>query len=57
MLHEIAQHKESEIVEEHLMADHAHMCIGIPPKHAVSNVVGYLKDKSAIQIAREYGSR
>jgi putative transposase len=57
MLHELAKHKESRIVEGHLMPDHIHMCISIPPKHAVSNVVGYLKGKSAIQIARKYGGR
>lgn len=54
---ELAGHKESEIVEGHLMGDHVHMCISIPPKYAVSNVVGYLKGKSAIQIARRYGGR
>ena len=57
MLHELAKHKESRIVEGHLMPDHIHMCISIPPKHAVSNVVGYLKGKSAIQIVRKYGGR
>lgn len=57
MLHELAGHKESRIVEGHLMPDHIHMCISIPPKYAVSNVVGYLKGKSAIQIARKYGGR
>ena len=36
------------------MADHVHMCLSIPPKYAVSNVVGYLKGKSAIQIARQF---
>ena len=54
---ELAGHKESKIVEGHLMPDHIHMCISIPPKYAVSNVVGYLKGKSAIQIARKYGGR
>jgi len=49
MLHELAKHKESKIVEGHLMSDHVHMCISIPPKVAVSNVVGYLKGKSAIR--------
>ena len=39
------------------MGDHIHRCISIPPKYAVSNVVGYLKGKSAIQIARKYGGR
>lgn len=54
---ELAGHKESKIVEGRLMPDHIHMCISIPPKYAVSNVVGYLKGKSAIQIARKYGGR
>ena len=57
ILHELAGHKESKIVEGHLMSDHVHMGISIPPKYAVSNVVGYLKDKSAIQIARRYEGR
>ncbi len=57
ILHELARHKASRIVEGHLMPDHIHMGIGIPPKYAVSNVVGYLKGKSAIQIARQYGGR
>ena len=57
MLHELAGHKGSTIVEGHLMPDHIHMCISIPPKDAVSNVVGYIKGKSAIQIARKYGGR
>lgn len=57
MLHELASHKESKIVEGHLMPDHIHMCISIPPKYAVSNVVGYIKGKSAIMIARQFGGR
>ncbi len=39
------------------MPDHVHLCISIPPKYAVSNVVGYLKGKSAIQVARQSGGR
>jgi putative transposase len=39
------------------MADHIHMCVCIPPTYAVSNVVGYLKGKSAITIARQFGGR
>ena len=54
---ELAQHKESEVVEGHLMPDHVHMCLSIPPKYAVSNVVGYMKGKSAIAIARNFGGR
>ncbi|MCP3878491.1 MAG: IS200/IS605 family transposase [Sulfitobacter sp.] len=57
ILHELASHRESKIVEGHLMADHVHMCISIPPKYAVSTVVGYIKGKSAIQIARQFGGR
>ena len=53
----LAQHKESRIEEGHLMPDHVHMMISIPPKFAVSNVVGYIKGKSAIHLARVYGER
>ena len=52
MLHELAVRKGCQIVEGHLMSDHIHMCISIPPKYSVSNVVGYIKGKSAIGIAR-----
>ena len=54
---ELAKQKESQIVEGHLMGDHVHMCISIPPKLAVSHVVGYIKGKSAIAIARHFGGR
>ena len=54
VLHELAQQKECKIVEGHLMSDHVHMCISIPPKHSVSYVVGYIKGKSAISIARRF---
>jgi len=53
----LAKQKESQIVEGHLMGDHVHMCISIPPKLAVSHVVGYIKGKSAIHLARTYGGR
>jgi putative transposase len=57
MLRRLAEQKESRIEEGHLMVDHVHMMIAIPPKYAVSQVVGYIKGKSAIQIARVYGER
>jgi len=57
VFHELAKQKESQIVEGHLHADHVHMCISIPPKYAVSNVVGYIKGKSAISIARNFMGR
>ena len=54
---ELAQRKECKIEEGHLMPDHVHMLISIPPKYAVSHVVGYIKGKSAIHLARVYGER
>ena len=45
----LARQKESHIIEGHLMPDHVHMLIAIPPKYAVSQVIGYIKGKSAIQ--------
>jgi putative transposase len=53
----LAQHKESKIEEGYVMKDHIHMLISIPPKHSVANVVGYIKGKSAIHIARTYQSK
>ncbi len=54
IFHDLAKRKECKIEEGHLHEDHVHICISIPPKHAVSNVVGYLKGKSAISIARNF---
>lgn len=54
IFHELAKQKGCEIVEGHLMADHVHMCLSIPPKYAVSNVFGFIKGKSAISIARTF---
>ena len=53
----LAEQKESRIEEGHLMPDHVHMMIAIPPKYAVSQVIGYIKGKSAIHLARTYGER
>jgi len=53
----LARQRESEIEEGHLQVDHVHMMISIPPKYAVAQVVGYIKGKSAIHIARNYGER
>ncbi|GHV52683.1 IS200/IS605 family transposase [Spirochaetia bacterium] len=54
IFHELARQRESKIVEGHICPDHIHMLIEIPPKHAVAEVVGYIKGKSAIAIARTY---
>jgi REP-associated tyrosine transposase len=51
---ELANQKECRIEEGHLMGDHVHMLISIPPKYSVSQIVGYIKGKSAIHIARSY---
>ena len=53
----LAAQRESKIEEGHLMRDHVHMMISIPPKYSVSQVVGYIKGKSAIHLARVYGER
>jgi putative transposase len=54
---ELARQKESMIEEGHLMPDHVHMLISIPPKYGVAQVVGYIKGKSAIHIARSFLGR
>ena len=57
VIRRLAEQKESRIEEGHLMPDHVHIMISIPPKYAVSQVVGYIKGKSAIYLARVYGER
>ena len=57
ILRELARQKESRVVEGHLMLDHVHMLISIPPKYAVASVVGYIKGKSAIHMARNFMGR
>jgi putative transposase len=57
VFHQLATQRESKIIEGHLMSDHVHMCISIPPKYSVAQVIGYLKGKSAIAVARQFGGR
>ena len=57
IFHELAKQKESQIEEGHIAIDHVHMCISIPPKYTVAHVVGFVKGKSAIYIARNFGGR
>ncbi len=54
---QLALQKESRVEEGHLLPDHVHMLIAIPPKYAVAQVVGFIKGKSAIHLARVYGER
>ncbi len=57
VLRRLAERKESLIWERHLMPDHVHMMISIPSKYSVSQVIGYIKGKGAIPIARVRGSQ
>ena len=57
VFHELAQQKSCKILEGHMVQDHVHMLISIPPKHAVSQIVGYIKGKSAIAVARQFSGR
>ena len=57
VFHELARQKECTILQGHLMPDHVHMLIEIPPKHPVSSIVGFLKGKSAIAVARSQGKQ
>jgi putative transposase len=57
IFHELARQKECRIVEGHLMPDHVHICIEIPPKHSVASVIGFIKGKSALAIARQFGGK
>jgi putative transposase len=53
----LAAQKDSRIEERHLMPDYVHMLVSIPPKYPVSQVVGFIKGKSAIHLARVYSER
>jgi len=57
VFHELARQKGCEIISGHMAMDHVHMCISIPPKYSVSEVIGYLKGKSAIAVARQFGDK
>jgi len=52
VIRKLAEQKESRIEEGHLLADHVHRMISIQPKYAVSQVIGFIKGKSAIHLAR-----
>ena len=54
---ELAAQRGSDIVEGHMVQDHVHMLIRIPPKYSVAEVIGYIKGKSAIAVARQFGGR
>jgi putative transposase len=53
ILRELCRQRGIELLEGHLMPDHVHMCMSIPPKYSVAHTVGFLKGKSAVRIHRE----
>jgi REP-associated tyrosine transposase len=57
VFHELAGQRRSEILEGHMRQDHVHRLLRIPPKYSVAEAVGYLKGKSAIAVARQFGGR
>ena len=57
IFHELARQKECRILEGHLLPDHVHICIEIPPKFPVASIIGFLKGKSAIAIARQFAGK
>jgi putative transposase len=57
VFHELARQRGSEILEGHMVQDHVHILMSIPPKYSVAEVIGYLKGKSAIAVARQFGGR
>lgn len=57
VFHELARQRECTILEGHMVQDHVHMIIKIPPKHAVAQVIGYIKGKSAIAVARQFSGK
>ena len=57
LFHDLASQRSCKILEGHMVQDHVHMLIAIPPKYSVSEVIGYIKGKSAIAVARQFGGR
>jgi putative transposase len=57
VFHELARQKDCEILEGHMVQDHVHMLIKIPPKYSVAQIVGYIKGKSAISVARQFSGK
>ena len=57
VLHDLAERKEAKIEEGHLMTDHIHMLLSVPPKYSLAQVIGFIKGKSAIWIARNFSGK
>ena len=52
IIKDLCRQRGVEFIEGHLMPDHIHMCIGVPPKFSIAFVIGFLKGKSAVRIHR-----
>jgi putative transposase len=57
VFHELASQRGSKIIKGNMVQDHVHILISIPPKHSVAEVIGYIKGKSAIAVARQFGNK
>ena len=57
LFHDLASHRGCKILEGHMVQDHVHMLVKIPPKYSVAEIIGYIKGKSAIAVARQFGGR
>ena len=57
LFHELAGQRNSKIIKGNMVQDHVHMLIAIPPKYSVAEVIGYIKGKSAIGVARQFSGR
>lgn len=57
VFHELADQRDCKILEGHMVQDHVHMLITIPPKYSVAEIMGYIKGKSAIAVARQFGGK
>jgi putative transposase len=57
ILKELCRQKGVEVIEGHVMPDHVHMCLSIPPKYSVAFLIGFLKGKSAVRIHRQSGEK
>lgn len=57
ILKELCRQKGVEVIEGHVMPDHVHMCLSIPPKYGVAFVIGFLKGKSAVRVHRQLGEK
>ena len=53
VIREVCRQRGIELVEGHLMPDHIHMCVSIPPKHSVAFAIGFIKGKNAVRIHRQ----